>query len=299
MIFAIMPKISIDTTEKRWIAALSIMGGLIVGIGAGLVVFILMSPTGKQQLFELLLNGTRAALTAILTTIFTYYFIQRYLRKRELESNIFVAQNLADVRYFLRSMGSIYHEKYIEQPADSSRSAAKLLLELHEKIEQTESHHAPIIDYPLDEVLFEIRGITSVYQAAQEKFRDLSETLTSIRESLAGCSPKFAATLPALLKACDAAVFSASKDVSYADRALKEICYVRDLDMLDKLDNDEIRDIFERICGGVVMLYHTHRTIFQYVDDERFEQVISQWSKKERAAYDEMNEIYEQDLADG
>jgi hypothetical protein len=297
MILSIFASLSLDTKDKKVLSVVSALVGLVVGCIVGLVVFALLSPATQGKLTTLLFNSTRAALTAILTTTFTYFFIQRYLRKREAESNVFVAQQIADVRYFFRSFEAIYDEKYLEEPADTAREAAKLLLEMREKLDD-EDNGEKLYKGSLEELLFSLRGIPSVFQASQEKMRDLSETLSSIRESLPGCSPKFAATIPPLLKVADAVVYRASKALSVADRALKEALYISDLKMLNRIKDEEIRDILDRICDGVVMLYRSSREEFQHVDDQRFVELINAWSAKEKAAYDEINEVYQEDLSE-
>ncbi len=230
-----------------WIA-----GSFLVGAAITVVVMMISGDAGRKNLTDVVQKGLQSGLTAIITTLFTYFLVNRHLRKRERESDNITVSYLAEMFSRLRDITGYYNPETLpEEEGELSEIIAWLReYESTPKERRQKSDRAE-----LEDLLFRLRGIPSVLQAGQVRINFIRDVTARIEALLGVCSPVVASGIPDCIDQLTYDLREVIEDLSYAERGYLELERIHRYAGRRNLPQHEIADILERIAVGITALY--------------------------------------------
>ncbi|MCB9640465.1 MAG: hypothetical protein H6727_16335 [Myxococcales bacterium] len=241
------------TPQRNWMSMLPwLIGSFVLGAALSLVISLLLGPSAKAQLTQVVLKAVRGGVTAIITTLFTYFLVNRYLRKRERESDTIMVSYLAEVVSRLRGLNAYYDPETLpDEEGELSETIAWLRdyestpKERRQKTNQSE----------IEDLLYQLRGVPAVLQAGQVRVNFIRDVSARIYTLLGVCSPKVAAGVPDCIDQLTYDLREAIEDLSYGERGYMELERIHRYAGKRNVSQKEIAEILERIAVGIWALY--------------------------------------------
>ncbi len=230
-----------------WIAGSFLVGALISVFGV-----LLLGEGARQKLTEVALRAVRGGVTAIITTLFTYFLVNRYMRKRERESDSIMVSYLAEMFSRLRDMTGYYDPATLP---DEEGELSETIAWLRDYESTPKERRQKTSQAELEDLLFRLRGIPSVLQAGQVRINFIRDVAARVDALLGVCSPKIASGVPNCVDQLTYDLREVIEDLSYAERGYLELERIHRYAGRRNLPQQEIADILERIAVGITALY--------------------------------------------